>query len=372
MIKDMRFSIILTILALFLLAGCTNLGPLAVKAGRTDYNKVFRQTTDAELLLNIVRFRYLEPPYFLEIKSLNTQFLFNPKAEVTVEYPLPLRSEGDFGLELEFDYEEKPTISYAPLKGTDFVKRMLSPIGIDTILLILNVPRRVDKTFATTVRQINGLVNVPVVSRNQNLNVNVIEFEMSKEFQRSLELMQALRSQGLMRFGHVKKGKEAHAVVQFRQAALDTSEYQELTELLGIESGRTEYNLVSGIGDWEPDTIMFNTRSLSNVLEFASIGVQIPEEDVKAGNVLMVRDSEGSSSFTDDFANRMLKQIIQIRSSKSPPANPAVAVYYRRNWFYIDGADLNSKATYYLIVTLFALKSGDTKGAGPILTLPLN
>ena len=369
MIKDTRFRIILAILALFLLAGCTNLGPLAVKAGRTDYNKVFRQTTDAELLLNIVRFRYLEPPYFLEIKSLNTQFLFNPKAELEVEYPLPLRSPGDFRIELEFDYEEKPTISYAPLKGTEFVTRMLSPIGIDTILLVLNIPRRVDKTLATAVRQINGLVSVSVMGQDENLNVDVIEFEMSKEFQRALKLMQALRSQGLMHFGHVKKGKEAHAVVQFRQAALDTSEYQELTELLGIESGRTEYNLVSGIGDWEPDTIMFNTRSLSNILEFASLGVQVPEEDVKAGNVFKVRDSEGSSSFTDDFANR---KFIQIRSSKSSPANPAVAVKYRRNWFYIDGADLNSKAIYYLIVTLFALKAGDTKGAGPILTLPLN
>ncbi|MEE8153010.1 MAG: hypothetical protein V3T76_08245, partial [candidate division NC10 bacterium] len=304
--------------------------------------------------------------YFLELKSLNTQFLFNPKAEAELDFPAGedgiSLATADLRLTLEYDYEEKPTISYAPLKGTDFVTRMLSPIGIDTILLILNVPRRVDKTLATTVRQINGLVNVPVVAKDQNL----------KEFQRSLELMQALRSQGLMRFGHLKKGKEAHAVVQFSQAALDTPEYQELTELLGIEPGKTEYNLVSGIGDRKPDTIMFNTRSLSNVLEFASIGVQIPEEDVKAGNVSMVRDSEGPISFTDDFANRKLKQNMQIRSSKSPPANPAVAVKYRRNWFYIDGADLNSKAIYYLIVTLFALKSGDAKGAGPILTLPLN
>lgn len=370
MIKDIRFSIILTILALFLLAGCTNLGPRAVKMGRTQYNIVFRETTDEELLLNIVRFRYLEPPYFLELKSLNTQFLFNPNAEAELDFPDPIgRFNADLRLTLEYDYEEKPTISYAPLGGTDFVTRMLSPIGIDTILLILNVPRRVDKTLATTVRQINGLMNVPVVAKDQNLNANVIEFEMSKEFQRSLELMQALSSQGLMHFGHLKKGKEAHAVVQFRQAALDTPEYQELTELLGIEPGRTVYDLVSGIGDGKPDTIMLLTRSLSNVLEFASIGVQVPEEDVKAGNVLVVRDSEGSSSFTDDFA---IRKLIQIRSSKSPPANPAVAVYYRRNWFYIDGADLNSKATYYLIVTLFALKSGDAKGAGPILTLPLN
>ena len=53
--------------------------------GRTQYNMVFRETTDEELLLNIVRFRYLEPPYFLELKSLNTQFLFNPKAAASTD-----------------------------------------------------------------------------------------------------------------------------------------------------------------------------------------------------------------------------------------------------------------------------------------------
>ncbi len=57
----MRFRIILAILALFLLAGCTNLGPRAVKMGRTQYNIVFRETTDEELLLNIVRFRLKRP-----------------------------------------------------------------------------------------------------------------------------------------------------------------------------------------------------------------------------------------------------------------------------------------------------------------------
>lgn len=366
----MRFSITLVISALLLLAGCTNLGPRAVKMGRTQYNMVFRETNDEQLLLNIVRFRYLEPPYFLELKSLNTQFLFNPKAQAELDIPHPISSwNPDLRLNLEFDYEEKPTISYVPLTGKDFVTRMLSPIGIDTILLILNVPRRVDKTLATTVRQINGVMSVALVATSRNLNVNVIELERSKEFQRALNLMQTLSDQRVMHFGHVKRGKETQAVVQFRRAALDTPEYQELTRLLDIEPGRTEYDLVSGKGNWKPDTIMLNTRSLSNVLEFASIGVQIPEEDAKAGNVLMVRDSD---SFTDNFTNRRLGKLIQIRSSKSRPANPAVAVNYRRNWFYIDGADLNSKATYYLIVTLFALMSGVAKGEGPILTLPLN
>ena len=37
-----------------LVGGCTQLGPQAIQAGRTDYNVAIRQTSDEELLLNIV------------------------------------------------------------------------------------------------------------------------------------------------------------------------------------------------------------------------------------------------------------------------------------------------------------------------------
>jgi hypothetical protein len=49
----------------------------------------------------------------------------------------------------------------------------------------------------------------------------------------------------------------------------------------------------------------------------------------------------------------------------------AVAVQYRGSWFYIDDADLGSKATFSLLSQLFALQAGKVAGIAPLLTLPL-
>ena len=46
-------------------------------------------------------------------------------------------------------------------------------------------------------------------------------------------------------------------------------------------------------------------------------------------------------------------------------------VRYRDTWFYIDDADLNSKATFGLLEQLFNLQAGEVATTGPVLTLPV-
>ena len=65
-----------TILTFILLAlsitGCETLGPKAINAGRTDYNSAINKTDVEQLLLNIVRMRANDRPYFLEIASITS------------------------------------------------------------------------------------------------------------------------------------------------------------------------------------------------------------------------------------------------------------------------------------------------------------
>ena len=51
-------------------AGCSPTGPLAVRGDRFNYNQAGAQSTKEQLLLNIVRLRYREPIYVLEIGSM--------------------------------------------------------------------------------------------------------------------------------------------------------------------------------------------------------------------------------------------------------------------------------------------------------------
>lgn len=53
-------------------SGC--LGPKAVRHTRLRYNEVFRDTTDEQLLINIVRLRYADSPVFVDLPNITSQF----------------------------------------------------------------------------------------------------------------------------------------------------------------------------------------------------------------------------------------------------------------------------------------------------------
>ena len=48
-----------------------------------------------------------------------------------------------------------------------------------------------------------------------------------------------------------------------------------------------------------------------------------------------------------------------------------MTVPYRGAWFYIADTDIDSKATFSLLMQLFALSAGETPSNAPILTLPV-
>jgi len=68
---------------------------------------------------------------------------------------------------------------------------------------------------------------------------------------------------------------------------------------------------------------------------------------------------------------RVTAGLMRIRSSDTHPTNAAVAVFYRRSWFYIDDSDLDSKSTFSMLGQVFALQSGNVEKMTPVLTLPV-
>jgi len=54
------------------LVGCVSVGPRAIRGARFDYNEAVVRTFDEQMLLNLVRLRYRDTPYFLEVSSIAT------------------------------------------------------------------------------------------------------------------------------------------------------------------------------------------------------------------------------------------------------------------------------------------------------------
>ena len=65
---------LLIVLALLIISGCAAQGARRVPADRFNYNAAIAQSTREQMLLNIVRSRYLEVPVFLTVSSVLTQY----------------------------------------------------------------------------------------------------------------------------------------------------------------------------------------------------------------------------------------------------------------------------------------------------------
>jgi hypothetical protein len=72
----------LMIAAVFMLSGCAVFGHRRVPRDRFNYNEALAESSREQMLLNIIRLRYLEEPVFLAVSSILTQYVYNAGVEV--------------------------------------------------------------------------------------------------------------------------------------------------------------------------------------------------------------------------------------------------------------------------------------------------
>ena len=154
--------------------------------------------------------------------------------------------------------------------------------------------------------------------------------------------------------------------MRFERSAFETEAYRDLQERLGLEPGRTTFELVTGIGDRAPHRINVVLRSVLSAMFYASHGIEVPEQDSEQGRVTVTRDAAGAPF---DWG-RVTGSLLRVSTGRSA-STPYASVRYRGHRFYIDDTDLDSKTTFAMLNLVLALQSGEVPAGGPILTLPV-
>lgn len=337
------------------LAGCMSAGPTLVSGSRTDYNMVLRQADDQQMLLNLVRLRYRDQPMFLEVSALNTQFSISNEVSAST-----VLGQGDsyLGVGGSVIAQETPTVSYTPLKGADFVKRILDPIDLDTLFLLNSSGWSSERLFRLLVDEMNTVGNAQ--GSNGPTPAQAPAYE---EFKHLAYLLRHLAQDGMVSGGSYKN----QTVLIFAPEVRHRADYLEFTHLLKLDPDKLVYPVTVAARGGHANSINLRFRSLAGVMYFLSQSVQVPEADVAAGRVTVTQDEAGQ---VFDW-QRVTEGVMRIKSSSQPPDNAAVAVNYRNSWFYIDDSDLDSKTTFALLGQVYQLQSGDTSTIAPVLTLPV-
>ena|GEM_PF-627361 len=359
----------MVIIAVFLLAGCSSFGPRRVAPDRFSYNEALSNSTRDQMLLNLVRIRYLEEPVFLAISSILTQYVYTGGADVAAIIDLGNGSDTAAG-GANLGYEERPTITYIPIEGREFAERMLSAIPAEVIFGAAQEGWTVDTFMQICISRIGAVENMAYdqIPPPGQIDLTIQfqeELEKLKEFQYLIRLLVKLADQEAfeVRYDEVEGIKNQYMVFKKNTPAETKAKVNELKQLLGLPPGLDKFLITERITDLKPDEISIQTRSLAAIMNYLAKTINVPAIHLEEGRVLDYKIPTYSVNGRKLIPFKML-------SSQSRPNNAFAAVQYADYWFYIEQNDIESKLTLSLIIALFRVLAPTGGGAAPVLSLP--
>ncbi|MDF1658004.1 MAG: hypothetical protein P1U58_10365 [Verrucomicrobiales bacterium] len=340
----------------FFATGCaTRLGPGSIKQSHRPYNDSVIETLNEQLLLNLVRLKYRDNPYFIEITSITT----SQSIEGSVGGAATLRNFRNTAVSAGSTYSDKPTISYQPLQGEEFIQKLMAPVPIQGILKLTQSGWSIERVMRLAVEQANNIQNAPSASGpTPKRPPEYLEFrgmvEKLGELQRTYGLNVAL------------SGTDVAMTID--PSRISREDGLEVRRMLRLDPRGSQVILTDKPERRRgPDDLFLQTRSVSGILFFLSHSIEVPQAHIDKGLVTTTQYSNGAVFDWNDVTGDLLK----VKSSVAPPVDAFVKLRYRGNWFYIEDNDLESKSTFMLLNQLFNLLAGDIKKAAPVLTIPV-
>ncbi len=365
-VKQKGLPAISLLTLVFLMAGCAGVGPRHVPQDRFEYNQALAESSRHQMLLNLVRIRYLEEPAFLSVSSILTQYVYDVGAGVGTDVDLGGGTD-TASANANLRYGERPTITYIPIEGREFSEHMLSAIPPETIFAAAQQGWSADILMRIGINRIGNVENMgfePVTAwRIFDLPAKLKqEVDKLKKFQHAIKLLTILADvEGFeMRIVN-ENGTDVAYLLFTNNAPVDTqSLINEFKQALGLSPHRNIFRITDRVTDVKDDEITVQTRSLGAMMAFLAKGVEVPPDHLAEGRTI------------DYLIPTTEKDLIPFRmiSSEQPPVDAFAAVKYEGYWFYINHNDIESKRSLGLVIAIFRILAPSTGGVAPVLTLP--
>jgi hypothetical protein len=371
----MKKTILGLLTSTLILTGChvSSKTSMYGSGGRTSYNIAAQNTTNQELLLNLVRLRYSDTPYFLELSGITTQFNFSGKVFPSIKIP-GFDEDNPASLGGEMGWSNQPTIQYSPLEGKDFAIQLMQPLDLRIIQGLIFTGWDVDRVFRLLIQHMADISNASTASGPIPLKP-----PSYKKFFECLHLLRHFQAVGQLKIGvryipssqnPIRKDEEGNErpnaiQISFPVNGEDSHRLADLLEGVKKSEGRYVLNMRQAYNESAEIGIM--TRSLLSTMYYLSLGIDVPRRDINAGTVAMTTNSDGSLF---DW-REVVGDLFIVKTSPHYPQNAYLAVAYRGNWFYIDDSDVNSKRTFVLLQQIYNLQSRQQERDTPVLSIPL-
>jgi hypothetical protein len=343
-----------------LLAGCTVVGPTAIRSGRLAYNDAITETDNQQLLMAVIHNRYEETGTLLAVASVTANVSVTTSTGVQLGFGDDDNYAGNL---VPFSagavYEENPTISYTPVEGEQYAAQLFSPMSVTALAQLAGTLPDPAYVYITFVSSVNGIPNP---------DFQLPADEPDPRFSRFVTIMTTLSRANRLHWVENPEHRGSFSIVIDHYAPTYAATVRELLDLLGLpapqdRSAQVILPVFLALDGRQSGGIGIITRSVYSLAQILAAAVEVPEEDQRNGV---------TASYPPPG---LLGRELRVHYSRARPAHAAVAVKHRDGWFYISETDQATKRFFRLLSTLWAVaiaQSAAKGSAAPVLTVPVS
>lgn len=360
---------------MILLSSSCSLGPHTLKGNRADYNASISASNSEEMLLNLVRVRNFDAPFFLNVSSVSSSFSYQASAGFDVKFNAgPIEGyRGQYPYSASTptvgtQYSENPSIIYVPLSGEKFATQLLTEISLDRLLFLSRAGWDVELLFQVLVKRFGPCINKSV-AMDTELNRDPAR---TAAFDKLVAQLARMQARGDLEVQSRPNGAQPSQVaMQLRFSA--TQELQEMETVLGIRMpvrqakggglvtrlvlDQSNDLLAENACDADSCRVFVRMRNFIGILDSLAQGVELPAGNPVAGVAGAVQAAPVP---------------FRVASGATPPASAFVSAKYDGHWYFIAKSDVASRKVFSFLIQLFALEGGELPKTTPLLTLPVN
>lgn len=403
----MKALTLLLLLATTFLGACNNkrVGSNLIAGTHKNYNQAISSVQHRELLLNLVRRRYLEPVQFTSLGTISQSRAVSKDINGDVSFAIGRSG----GIGANASVEDFPTYNLTPQNGPAATRALHShiplsvisnmdragyPLNLTLSLIGENVAGNrsfsVDASgeirggsgqFVTLVTALSYLDKADKVSvSNAIWQEKLFEHSFAPEVFTPTEI--AASQAANFKYTPTNEGESFFVTSQTPQPVLWMDPHysgsgpgREILSLLRIDPGHNKkgwalrnYNFVNGVETTDAggvkNYVKIQTRSIYGVLNMLSLGVEIPESDYGTTYSTSKYNTAVSCGRVVDIPSKF-----KIYFSEDAPEGAFVMVPYRHGYYYIKDNDRSSKQYFsalYDIYNLAGPEPAEDGGESPI------